>query len=88
MEDKIIELLKTENRGFGLEEIADYLNITKTNELIQNANKGLTNTFSEAGGNNIFRNTGLWFAQNDEENPYEYWIGKVKRISKTFLVAF
>ena len=33
MEDKIIELLKTENRGFGLEEIADYLNITKTSEL-------------------------------------------------------
>lgn len=59
----------------------NYYTITKTNELIQNANKGLTNTFSEAGGNNIFRNTGLWFAQNDEENPYEYWIGKVKRIS-------
>ena len=33
MEDKIIEFLKTENRGFGLEEIADYLNITKTSEL-------------------------------------------------------
>ena len=33
MEDKIVELLKTENRGFGLEEIADYLNITKTSEL-------------------------------------------------------
>lgn len=59
----------------------NYYDITKTNELIQNANKGLTNTFSEAGGNNIFRNTGLWFAQNDEENPYEYWTGKVKRIS-------
>lgn len=59
----------------------NYYDITKTNELIQNANKGLTNTFSEAGGNNIFRNTGLWFAQSDEENPYEYWTGKVERIS-------
>lgn len=39
----------------------NYYTVTQTNQLIQNAESGVTNTFSEAGGNNIFRNTGLWF---------------------------
>lgn len=53
--------------------------IEQTNQLIQNAQTGLTNTFSEAGGNNIFRNTGLWYENDDkdkEENPFEFWEGK------------
>lgn len=33
MEEKIIEYLKTENRGFSIEEIENHLNITKTEEL-------------------------------------------------------
>ena len=40
----------------------NYYDQTQTNILIQTASTGLTNTFSEAGGNNIFRNTGLWFS--------------------------
>ena len=40
---------------------SDYYNKTNINELLQTAESGITNTFSEAGGNNIFRNTGLWF---------------------------
>ncbi len=35
----------------------------QVNELVANAETGVTNTFSEAGGNNIFRNTGLWFTE-------------------------
>lgn len=54
----------------------NYYTIEQSNTLIQNAQSGLTNTFSEAGGNNIFRNTGLWFSQSDMDNPYEYWTGK------------
>ena len=54
----------------------NYYDITQTNQLIQTSSTGLTNTFSEAGGNNIFRNTGLWFSQSDANNPYEYWTGK------------
>lgn len=54
----------------------NYYTIEQSNTLIQNAQSGLTNTFSEAGGNNIFRNTGLWFSQSDIDNPYEYWTGK------------
>ena len=53
--------------------------IEQVNTLIQNAETGLTNTFSTSGGNNIFRNTGLWFATDDENNPYEFWNGKVVR---------
>lgn len=40
---------------------SDYYNKTNINQLLQTAESGITNTFSEAGGNNIFRNTGLWF---------------------------
>ena len=51
----------------------------QVNELVANAETGVTNTFSEAGGNNIFRNTGLWFESNDTDNPYEFWLGNVKK---------
>ena len=57
----------------------NYYTINQTNTLIQNAETGVTNTFSEAGGNNILRNTGLWFESNDTDNPYEFWLGKAKR---------
>ena len=57
--------------------------IDQVNTLIQNAETGVTNTFSEAGGNNIFRNTGLWFENNgDQNNPYEFWEGVVVRESE------
>lgn len=51
-------------------------------EMIQTAETGVTTTFSEAGGNNIFRNTGLWFENNgndSQQNPYEFWTGQVVR---------
>jgi len=55
----------------------------QTDILIQNAERGLTNTFSTSGGNNIFRNTGLWFKNTDSQtsalNPYEFWYGIVER---------
>ena len=41
------------------------------------AKTGVTNTFSTSGGNNIFRNTGLWFETGDQYNPYEFWNGIV-----------
>lgn len=42
---------------------SNYYSKTNINELLQTAESGITNTFSEAGGNNIFRNTGLWFTE-------------------------
>lgn len=62
----------------------NYYNKTNINELLQTAESGITNTFSEAGGNNIFRNTGLWFENDGEDketNPYEFWSGKALRKS-------
>ena len=60
----------------------NYYTIEQANQLIQNAETGVTNTFSEAGGNNIFRNTGLWFKQSDSNNPYEFWQGLVSRVTE------
>lgn len=60
------------------ENFNNYYTITQANDLIANAQNGITNTFSEAGGNNIFRNTGLWF---EDENGYEFWNGNAERIS-------
>lgn len=48
----------------------NYYDKTQTNRLIQTSGEGITNTFSEAGGNNIFRNTGLWF----EDSSTSYYI--------------
>ena len=63
----------------------NYYTIDQANVLVQTAQAGLTNTFSEAGGNNIFRNTGLWFENSGEDaqtNPYEFWEGVVVRTSE------
>lgn len=61
------------------ENFNNYYTIDQTNEMIINAQSGLTNSFSESGGNNIFRNTGLWFK---DDNGYEYWQGDADRISE------
>lgn len=62
--------------------LANYYTIEQTNDLISEASKGITNTFQTSGGANIFRNTGLWFATNDSNNPYEFWTGKVVKTSE------
>ena len=41
-------------------------------QIIVNTETGVTNTFSEAGGNNILRNTGLWFQASKDESRYLY----------------
>ena len=63
-------------------EMGDRYTKEQVNTLIQTAETGLTNTFSEAGGNNIFRNTGLWFVTNDSNNPYEFWNGIAVRVQE------
>lgn len=58
----------------------NYYTVEQTNLLIQNAETGLTNTFSEAGGNNVLKNT-RFFAQEvlEQGQVYEYWYGNVER---------
>lgn len=62
--------------------LANYYTIEQTNDLISEASEGITNTFQTSGGANIFRNTGLWFATNDSNNPYEFWTGNVVKTSE------
>ena len=38
----------------------------EVNQLIQNASSGITNNFINSGGNNLLRNTGLWFEDRSE----------------------
>ena len=46
----------------------NYYTKTNINNLLQTAETGITNTFSESGGNNILRNTGLWFKNDGEDS--------------------
>lgn len=70
--------------------LEDKANNTYTKEqveqLILDAENGLTNTFTQSGGNNILRNTGLWFVNSDyqtsQQNPYEFWQGVVVKTSE------
>ena len=39
----------------------------QVDDLLVNADTGVTNTFKTSGGNNIFRNTGLWFTATTSE---------------------
>lgn len=52
--------------------------------LVANAESGITNTFSEAGGNNIFRNTNFSATDVLEEGQlFEFWYGNVVRKQNT-----
>ncbi len=59
---------------------SNYYTIEKVNELIQNAESGLTNAFIRTGGNNLLRNTAPYFMEN--ENKAEYWEGNVKQMKE------
>lgn len=66
-----IEILTSQVNSIS-DELGNSYTKEEINRLIQNSQTGLTNTFSEAGGNNIFRNTGLWF---EDDEGYEFWQG-------------
>lgn len=57
--------------------------IEQVNQLIQNAETGVTNTFSEAGGNNIFRNTGLWFENSGTKTVSKNLLDTPSGVSQT-----
>ena len=80
-QNKKIEILTSESEQIKSDLDNNYYTREQSNLLIQNSKTGLTNTFSEAGGNNVFRNTGLWFESEDSNNPYEFWEGKAVKIT-------
>ena len=58
----------------------NYYTKSVVNQLIVNAENGVTNTFSEAGGNNILRNTNFSAKEVLEQGQYyEYWYGDTTR---------
>ena len=57
------------------------------NQIIVNTETGVTNTFSEAGGNNIFRNTGLWFEADKSQTRYLYPNNTLYPSDETYLIA-
>lgn len=68
-----------------VEDVKDSVGNTYTkeqiNQLIQNAETGLTNTFTTVGGNNLLKNTALYF-KTDGSN-YDYWTGNVEKKTNT-----
>lgn len=66
------------------ENFTNYYTIEQTDAMIINAESGITNTFSEAGGNNIFRNTGLWFEEKKDINLYTYPNNELYPSSETY----
>lgn len=59
------------------DEFGNYYTTGQSNELVQNAVDGLMNTFSNSGGNNLIRNSSLFFG---EENNYDYWDGDLLQV--------
>lgn len=49
----------------------------QTEELILNAKEGLTNTFTKIGGNNLLKNSALYFKK---DNIYDFWSGNAEKI--------
>ena len=69
------------------ENFTNYYTIEQTNQMLVDAETGVTNTFSEAGGNNIFRNTGLWFEETKDINTYTFPSSETYPSSNTFTGA-
>ena len=61
----------------------NYYTRTTVNELIEDTKQGLTNRYYVGGGNNLFRNTGLYFetSTSNYSSGFEFWTGVVKRIT-------
>ena len=75
-------IINAENIQTTRDDLANnYSTTSQINQMIINAETGITNTFSEAGGNNVLRNTRFFAKEVLEEGQiYEYWYGNVERI--------
>lgn len=68
----ITEDVQTVQDKFG-----NYYTMEQSNELVQTASEGLMNTFSNSGGNNLIKNSSLYFGSEDN---YDYWEGDVVQV--------
>lgn len=67
-------------------EFGDVYSKEEVNTLIQNSATGLTNTFISSGGNNLLRNTGLWFEDRSTVD-YLYPEGSLYPSDELFMKA-
>ena len=74
-----IKLIVEEQEQIQTDMEENYYTKTTVNELIEDTKNGLTNKYSVGGGNNIFRNTGLYFTSSNYDSGYEFWNGFVER---------
>ncbi len=74
--DASIEL-NQDNIGFLTKKIDNTYTKEQIEQLILNSESGLTNTFTKIGGNNLIRNSALYF--NNGSN-YEFWTGLAEKI--------
>lgn len=82
-EGKII--LLTEKTEEITSDIRDnYYTKTTTNELINDISKGLVNRYTVGGGNNLFRNTGLYFENANYTSGFDFWDGVVKKLDNNY----
>lgn len=62
----------------------NYYTKEQTNTAINEATSGWTNTYTTAGGNNRFRNSGLYF---EDSTGYEYWEGNCKKVAHNMAIS-
>ena len=84
--NQVTELVQTVDTRYQqiTENFANYYTIEQTNQMVVDAETGVTNTFSESGGNNILRNTGLWFEETKDINAYTFPSSTTYPSSNTF----
>lgn len=78
-----ISLLVEEQEEMQSDLQENYYTRSVVNELIEDTKTGLTNKYTVGGGNNLFRNTGLYFETSTDKysSGYEFWIGSVRRVT-------
>ena len=61
----------------------NYYDRSTVEQLLLDTKNGLTNKYSVGGGNNLLRNTGLYFETNTSNysSGFEFWNGTVKRVT-------
>ena len=78
-----INLLVEEQEEIQSDLQENYYTRTTVNELIEDTKQGLTNRYYVGGGNNLFRNTGLYFetSTSNYSSGFEFWNGSVRRVT-------
>lgn len=79
-----VQTVKTDMQNLENNINDNYYSKSSVDTLILNAETGVTNTFSEAGGNNILRNTNFSAKEVLEQGQqFEYWYGTTERHTNT-----